>query len=83
MGQRFVKYFTIEIFIHKVYSRQGGFIEQYYEGILLNATREHFDYGKKLGQATGDTEKEVIEELINWVESQYCVGEKFRIKVLQ
>lgn len=78
-----MKTLTIEIFIHKVYSRQGGFIEQYYEGILLNATKGHFDYGNNLGKATGDTEKEVIEELINWVETQYCVGEKFRIRVLE
>lgn len=78
-----MKYFTIEIFIHKVYSRHGGFIEQYYEGILLGATKNHFDYGKKLGEATGDTEQEVIEDLTNWVKYGYCVGEKFKIKVFE
>lgn len=78
-----MKTLTIEIFIHKVYSRQGGFIEQWYEGILLNATKGHFDYGKKLGDATGDTEQEVVDELTRWVESSYCEGKKFRIKILK
>jgi hypothetical protein len=74
-----MKTLTIELFIHKVYSRQGGFIEQYYEGILLG--KENGEE-KKLGEATGNTEQEVVDELTNWVETQYCVGEKFRIKVL-
>jgi hypothetical protein len=74
-----MKTLTIEIFIHKVYSRQGGFIEQWYEGILLNATKGHFE---KLGEAAGDTEQEVIDELARWGKSHYCEGEKLRIKVL-
>jgi hypothetical protein len=74
-----MKLLTIEIFIHKVYSRQGGFIEQYYQGILLG---KEFGEEKKLGEATGDTEQEVIDDLTNWVKHGYCVGEKFKIKVL-
>jgi predicted PolB exonuclease-like 3'-5' exonuclease len=80
-----MKTLTIELFIHKVYSRQGGFIAQYYEGILLNAAKGHFDYGKKIGDATGDTEQEVIDELTRFVRENYepSLGDKFRIIVLK
>lgn len=73
--------FTIEIFIHKVYSRQGVFIEQYYEGILLG---KEFGKENKLGEATSDTEHEVIDKLTCWIKSTYFLDdEKFRIKVLE
>lgn len=70
-----MKLLTIEIFIHKIYSRNDVFIEQYYEGFLL-------DKEYKLGEATGDTEQAVIDELTQWVKDVYCREEKFRIKVL-
>jgi hypothetical protein len=77
-----MKLFVIKILHHKVYSRKGKLLEEWYEGELYSATKGHFDYGRKLAEAKQETEEWVIKGLTNWIELQYCMGEKFRIKVL-
>jgi hypothetical protein len=78
-----MKNFIIKIFHHKVYSLKGKLLEEWYEGELYSNKKDHFDYGLMLAEAKQETEEWVVNELTNWIKSQYCIGEKFKIKVLK